>query len=209
MYFVVPSGIETERDEHDFVDALSGELPEGIHLSHDGRFRGMISLKAKNYILIDFSGRLIIKGSSLRSRRDEPVFRDFIRKLAPLLINRQSGAASALYSEFADRLQEGQFDRTEICRRETVTEKTFANPNLRRLAAAAEGCEAGERIAVYQRNDGSLARIENYANDEDRGYLLRRLHDMAGRFRGLFGEFEFDRLFPLRKRSAGEQLSLF
>ena len=209
VYFVVPPGIETERDEHDFVDALSGELPEGIHLSHDGRFQGMISLKAKNYILIDFSGRLIIKGSSLRSRRDERVFREFVRKLAPLLINRQSGAASALYSEFADRLQAGQFDRGEICRRETVTERTFANPNLRRLAAAAQGCETGERIAVYQRNDGSLARIENYANDEDRGYLLRRLHDMAGRFRGLFGEFEFDRLFPLRKRSAGEQLSLF
>ena len=209
VYFVVPPGIDTERDENDFVDALSGELPEGIHLSHDGRFRGMISLKAKNYILIDFSGRLIIKGSSLRSRRDERVFREFVRKLAPLLINRQSGAASALYMEFADRLQAGQFDRGEFCRRETVTEKTFANPNLRRLAAAAEGCEAGERIAVYQKDDGSLARIENYANDEDRGYLLRRLHDMAGRFRGLFGEIEFDRLFPLRKQSAGEQLSLF
>jgi hypothetical protein len=111
--------------------------------------------------------------------------------------------------EFADRLQAGQFDHGEFCRRESITEKTFSSPNLRRLAAAAEGCEVGDRIAVYQRNDGSLARIETYANDEDRRYLLRRLHDMAGRFRDLFDEAEFYRLFPLLKQSASEQLSLF
>ena len=209
VYFVLPPGIDTEREEHLFIEALSGELPEGIHLSHDGRYRRMISLKAKNYVLVDHNGRLIIKGSSLRSRRDERVFREFIRKLAPLLINRQSDAASALYMEFADRLQAGQFDHREFCRRESITEKTYSSPNLRRLAAAAEGCEAGDRIAVYQRNDGSLARIETYANDEDRRYLLRRLHDMAGRFRALFDEAEFDRLFPLLKQSASEQLSLF
>ena len=209
MYFVVPPGVRSESEEHDFVEALSRELPDGIRLSHDGRFRGMLSLKAKNYVLVDYDGRLIVKGSSLRSRRDERVFREFVRKLAPLLINHQSDAASALYTQFADRLGAGQFDQREICRRETVTEKTFSNPNLRRLAAAAEGCKAGDRIEVYQRSDGSLARIENYDNDEDRGYLLRRLHDMAGRFRSLFGDIEFDRLFPLRKQPAGRQLSLF
>ena len=209
VYFVVPSGVRSENEEHEFVEALSRELPEGIRLSHDGRFRGMISLKAKNYVLVDYDGRLIVKGSSLRSRRDERVFREFIRKLAPLLINRESDAASALYTQFANRLEGGHFDCEDICRRETITEKTFSNPNLRRLAAAAEGCKAGDRIAVYQRNDGSLARIEDYDNDEDRGYLLRRLHDMAGRFRGLFGEIEFDRLFPLQKQPAGRQLSLF
>lgn len=209
VYFVVPSGVRSESEEHDFVEALSRELPDGIRLSHDGRFRGMLSLKAKNYVLVDYDGRLIVKGSSLRSRRDERVFREFVRKLAPLLINHQSDAASALYTQFADRLGAGQFDQRDICRRETVTEKTFSNPNLRRLAAAAEGCKAGDRIAVYQRSDGSLARIENYDNDEDRGYLLRRLHDMAGRFRSLFGDIEFDRLFPLRKQPAGRQLSLF
>ncbi len=209
VYFVVPPGIDTEGEEHRFVEALSTALPEGIRLSHDGRYQGMISLKAKNYILVDYEGRLIIKGSSLRSRRDERVYREFIRKLAPLLINRRNEAASALYMEFADRLQAGQFDHREICRRESITEKTFSNPNLRRLAAAAAGCEVGDRITVYQKNDGSLARIETYANDEDRGYLLRRLHNMAGRFRGLFGELEFDRLFPLLKQSAFEQLSLF
>ena len=209
VYFVVPSGVRSENEEHEFVEALSRELPEGIRLSHDGRFRGMISLKAKNYVLVDYDGRLIVKGSSLRSRRDERVFREFIRKLAPLLISRESDAASALYTQFANRLEGGHFDCEDICRRETITEKTFSNPNLRRLAAAAEGCKAGDRIAVYQRNDGSLARIEDYDNDEDRGYLLRRLHDMAGRFRGLFGEIEFDRLFPLQKQPAGRQLSLF
>lgn len=209
VYFVVPSGIGTEEDEHRFIEEVSGELPRGIHLSHDGRYRGMISLKAKNYILIGYDDVLTVKGSSLRSRRDERIFRSFIEHLAHLLIDGKTEEASADYLSLAARLQEGQVSPKHFCRWERITEKTFSNPNLRRLAAAAKGGKIGEKIAVYQKRDGSLARIETYAEDEDRDYLLRRLHDMAGRFRSLFGDAEFRRLFPLVQKPAEEQLSLF
>ena len=85
-YFVVPPGVDGVEEEIRLVERVSSALPEGINLSHDGRFLGMISLKAKNYVLLDHGGRLIVKGSSLRSRRDEPVFRDLIPQMAGLLI---------------------------------------------------------------------------------------------------------------------------
>jgi hypothetical protein len=56
-------------------------------------------------------------------------------------------------------------------------------------------------VQVYQRRDGSLALTEEYAGDEDRDYLLRRLHDMARRFEGLVPGgakgLAFKKLFPL------------
>ena len=209
VYFVLPVQVDTEKEEYRFIEAISEELPPGIDLSHDGRFKGMISLKAKNYVLLMEDGSLTIKGSSLRSRRDERLFRDFIKGIARLLIEGRQEEASEHYRETARRITEGDVPPQDLSRRETISEKTFSNPKLRRLAAAADGVSVGERISVYQRRDGSLAQVEHYDGDEDRDYLLRRLHDMASRFADLFEPEVFGRLFPQIHATDPRQLSLF
>ena len=209
VYFVTPPQIQTEKEENQLIEEISATLPEGIHLSHDGRFKGMVSLKAKNYILVDYNESLSIVGSSLRSRRDERIFRQFIAQMAPLLVDDNRKAASETYLSLGCKLQEGEISPDDFCRWERITKKTFSNSKLRRLAAAAQGCNIGDKIAVYQREDGSLARTEFFTHDEDRGYLLRRLHDMAERFHVLFPDNEFRRLFPLIQPVARDQLSLF
>lgn len=208
-YFVAPPHVQTEADERRFIEDIATALPNGIRLSHDGRYRGMISLKAKNYILQSYDKHLTIKGSSLRNRRDERIFRGFIEHIAPLLIDSQWEEASQVYLDLARQIQEGALPIENICKRERLSEKTFSNPGLRRLADAAQGCKIGDTVSVYQREDGSLARIEHYANDEDRGYLLRRLRDMAGRFQDMFSDADFRRLFPLVQPRARNQLNLF
>ncbi len=208
-YFVAPSHVKTEADEKQLIEEISGILPRGIHLSHDGRFKGMVSLKAKNYILVDYNGGVSLVGSSLRSRRDARIFRQFIAQIAPLLVNGDTEAASRAYLSLGRKLQDGKIDPEDFCRFERITKKTFFSPNLSRLATAAKGCRIGERIAVYQCQDGSLSRAEFFTHDEDRGYLLRRLHDMAERFRVLFTDSEFRRLFPLIQSVARDQLCLF
>ena len=114
----------------------------------------MISLKAKNYILLDDGGRLIVKGSNLRSRRDERVFRDLIPQMAGLLIRGNYEEASRIYLDLTERIQAGSIAVEDFCRSESITEKSFTNPNLKRLAQAAEGKAIGQRVAVYQRSDG-------------------------------------------------------
>jgi DNA polymerase I len=209
VYFVAPPRISNEKEEREFIEAISEELPEGINLSHDGRYAAMLSLKAKNYALMSFDGQLTLKGSSLRNRRDERILRTLIRELTPLILDRKEEQASMLYHDLAVQIQGEQLSPLDISRSETITEKTFSNPNLRRLAAAAEGCKIGERISVYQRVDGSLSRVEHYIDDEDKEYLLRRLHDMARRFQPLYEDTQFRTLFPLIRMPAVEQLSLF
>jgi hypothetical protein len=169
----------------------------------------MISLKAKNYILSDYENTLTVKGSSLRSRRDELIFRRFITDLAPLLIEQNFQKASQTYLDLAYQLQDGKVPPDDFCRWERISKKTFSNPNLRRLAQAAEDSNIGDKIAVYQREDGSLARTEFFAHDEDRKYLLRRLHDTAERFHTLFTDAEFKKLFPQVQPKTRNQLTLF
>lgn len=216
VYFVPPPEVDGEQPETALIDEVGRVLPPGINLAHDGRFAGMVALKQKTYFLLTYDGKLIAKGSSLRSRRDELYLRKFVQESAVMLINQSLQDVSARYLELAKAVQRGDLPLEQFSRRESITGKTFTSPGLKRLAAAAKGTAVGQQVRVYQRADGSLALTSEYKADEDRDYLLRRLHDMARRFEALCGtKAEFDRLFPkLTAKSDADaprptQLSLF
>ena len=222
VYFVPPPDLSRDEPaEEAFVAKISDTLPQGISVAHDGSYAGMVSLRMKNYALVERDGRVIMKGSSLRSRRDEPLLRRFMRDALALFVAGSTEQVRDLYFDTAARIQRRDYPPRDICRWETVTEKTFNSESNRRLAEAAQGIAVGERLEVYQRRDGSLGRLENYAQDEDITYVLRRLHDMAERFTELFPKrVEFDHTFPLlterseieEVRAGGpppEQLGLF
>ncbi len=213
-YFVPPPGRGPDFDRT-LVEEINRRLPPGIRLAWEGRFAGMLALKAKNYILLTEDGNLVVKGSGLRSRRDERFLRQFAEEAARAFFGGGAEAAAERYRFWLEQVDAGALKPEDFGRLESVTPKTFTSPNLRRLAQAAAGRHPGERIMVYQRADGSLAPVEVYAGDEDRAYLKRRLYDMALRFRPLFeDQAEFDRLFPKPTVKPGrpepaEQLRLF
>ena len=180
----------------------------------------MISLKLKNYILVDPPDTVILRGSSLRSRSEEPFTRRFVRDAAVLFVAESRSAVRELYLDTAARVQRRNLAPREFSRILNITDKTFTSDATKRLARAAAGAVVGDRIEVYQRQDGSLARVDDYAGDVDVDYLLRRLRDMAGRFTDLFDDAaDFDYHFPpvthrtdieeLRQRGPVRQLTLF
>ena len=208
VYFVSPPGVEHQEDEEQLIEEVSNALPQGITLSHDGRYQGMISLKAKNYVLMDYGGELLMKGSSLRSRRDERFLRRFIEDCARWFIQDKKEALHQYYLDIGEEIKQGKIPIAEFCRRETITERTFKSVNLRRLAQAVQGRKIGEKVEVYQKKDDTLALVEQYEEDEDKDHLLRRLHDAASRFKDLFeDETAFNKIFPLM--ILNEQLTLF
>lgn len=199
VFFQPPPDVLTEADELALVDDVSASLGAGIRIAHDGRYLGMLSLKLKNYALLDYDGRVSLKGSSLRSRREEQFLRRFVADAVTRLLDpEQHGDVRDYYLSVAEQILSGALAPGDIARVETITDQTFHSDSNRRLADAVAGERVGERIVVYQRSDGTLAKLDAYANDEDRTYLLRRLRDMSERFRPLFetsAEFEFT--FPL------------
>jgi hypothetical protein len=125
-----------------------------------------------------------MRGSALRSGRDEPFGRALVKAIAALLIDGRSPEIAQLVRQTIDKIQEHGFSPEEVARRESITAKTFNSSANRRLAAALaeRGLTVGDKVRVYQRTGGELALLDEYAGDEDREYLVRRVADFVARF---------------------------
>jgi DNA polymerase I len=224
VYFVPPPHVATPRDEQAFIDEVAADLPTGIRLSHDGRYAGMLSLRLKNYALLAHDGAMTLKGSSLRSRRMEPGFRRFLSDAARQFLRDESEAVRDDYFRMAERIRRREVTAEEIVQRGMINDETLAKfPRLQRLLERLPDPalrRAGGRIEFYERQDGELGLIDEWTHDENTVYLLRRLREIAERFRNLFAsEAEFDAFFPAisartdlvaaRQQEAAQQLGLF
>ncbi|MDQ3466917.1 MAG: ribonuclease H-like domain-containing protein, partial [Chloroflexota bacterium] len=224
VYFVPPTGVDSEADELHFIDQIeAAALPAGMRLAHDGRYQGMLSLRLKNYALLDYDGAMLLRGSSLRSRRMEPYLRRFLLDAARHFLEDAPEIARDLYFSIADQIRQRALPPSDFVQWAMLNEETIGKqPRLRRLLERTSGSSAvrfGDRLEVYERDDGELGVVEEYAGNESAAYLLRRLHDVAERFRGLFATAaEFEAFFPnlttrtdldaARAQEASQQLSL-
>lgn len=223
VLFVPPERIQSVSDEIAFVEQEIGAvLPEGIRLAHDGRYRSMLSLSLKTYALLDQDDVLTLKGSALRSRRVEPFLREFLEQATRLFILDRRDAVRQLYFEVGQRIRSRELPPSAIAQWTMINEATLAKQERLAFLIRRQGLtiRSGERLEVYEREDGQLGLIEEYAGDENQTYLLRKLRDTAARFSPLFSSAgSFDAFFPLlsprtdldaaRAQRSANQLGLF
>jgi DNA polymerase elongation subunit (family B) len=224
VYFVPPAGVNTPEDEQAFIDRVAAGLPPGIRLAHDGSYAGMLSLRLKTYALLTHDGAMLLKGSALRSRRMEACFRRFLVNAARHFLEGERDSVREAYFLLAERIRERAMTADEIVQWGMINDETLAKfPRqqrlLQRLPSSADR-RSGSRLEFYERQDGELGLIEAWDHDENSVYLLRRLRDVAERFRDLFeSAAEFDAFFPAisartdlvaaRRQEAAQQLGLF
>jgi DNA polymerase I len=216
VYFQPPEGIEGEESEEAFVAEIGKALPEGIRLAFDGRYMVMLSLKAKNYVLVTYEGKKTFKGSSLRSRADERFGRRFLGQAVDLLLAEKRKDLADLYADLQTKIENRELGIEELARRERVTEKTFSSDAKKRSASVMAGLSVGDYAILYQREDKALVLAADYAQDEDVEYYQTKLYKFAQRLQAAIGD-DFDTLFPKpltgAKRKAKEaekhQMNLF
>lgn len=192
VYFQPPPEVQTEADEIAFVERVGAVLPEGIRLAYDGRYKAMLSLKTKNYVLQGYDGKLTFKGASLRSRADEKFGREFLNSAIQWLLNGEPERVVAEYQRLARAILNGEVDIEQLCRRERVTQKSKQDTHP--LYPLARRFQIGDYIMVYRKRDGSLGLLEEYAGDEDREHYVEKLYKFAARLEPLFPDF--DARFP-------------
>jgi DNA polymerase elongation subunit (family B) len=199
VYFVPPESIVGEEAERAYVAEIGSALPEGIRLAFDGRFQTMLSVKTKNYVLVTYDGRKIFKGASLRSRADERYGRRFLARMVDCLLNHDLEGIGAHYAERIEDLLRRRVPIEDLARRERITENTFQSEQKGRLAKIAQGIPVGEFLMVYEKSNGELGRLEDYAQDENTRYYMEKLYKFARRLEEAFegeGKGAFDRCFP-------------
>ena len=223
VLFVPPPGVRGEEAERAFVAKLSDEMPEGIRIGFDGRFRSMLSYKKKNYALLSYDGRLKFKGSSLVSRATERFGRQFVRDAARLLLDEDIQALHDLYLAVRDAVLRHDwpqgvesFERTETIKDapEQYLDDVAAGRRTRtaayelaiaRAQATGRPVRKGDRVSYYVTGSGAgVTAFENArmsdewdpANpDENTAYYLKRLDEFARKFEPFFTEHDFRLVF--------------
>ena len=193
VYFVPPPGVEGEAQERAHVAQIGEALPEGIRLAFDGRFATMLSLKTKNYVLVTYEGRKILKGASLRSRADERYGRRFLAQAIDCLLEHDFEGAKQLYEQIIDDLLNKRLPIEDLVRRERVTEKTFSSDSKKRSKEVAAGVPIGEHVLVYEKTDGTLGLLANYKGDENPKYYMDKLYKFAKRLEDGFKDSHADK----------------
>ena len=199
VYFTPPADVLEETAERAYVEKIGANLPDGIRLAFDGRFKTMLSLKTKNYVLVTYEDRKIFKGASLRSRADERYGRNFLAHAVDCLLAHDLESIGQEYADTIDRLLKHEVPIDELARRERITENTFHSTQKQRAAKVAEGVAVGEHLMVYERADGTLGKKEDYANDENVKHYMDKLYKFAKRLEDAFegvSKGAFDRYLP-------------
>jgi len=204
IYFKPPSACVTEEDELELVQRISRKFPEGIDVELDGRYHSMFAYKTKNYALREYDGRIIIKGSGLRSRGLERYLREFIRDVIELLLTGKAESVNRLYSQYSARLRTRGLDVSWVARNETLNESPDSYCEKLRLGkrnrsaafeiALASGrlYRAGDHVSYYVGGSGwdatayeqcrPVAAFDPLHPDINGGYYIEKLRHVQKRF---------------------------
>ncbi len=164
VYFAVPSDW-SEEQERALVAEIGAELPAGIRLEYEGRYRAMLSHEVKNYALLTYSGRLVVHGVALRSSRAEPFGGRFLRQaLACALLGDVAGVRQA-YLDTVHALRTRALPASDVAARVRLSKTPEAYlaaraahpepPYEALLAAGRTRWSPGERVRFYRARSGA------------------------------------------------------
>ncbi len=216
LYFTLPAGMGPQAEEK-LLDDLGATLPEGIRLELSGRYQSMFSYKMKNYALLDEQGKLIIKGSGLRSRGLELFQRQWMEEMLLPLLKGERGKVPALTHRYledfdAHRFPVRMFMKTETLQDSLETYQQKVKAKKRNPAApyelalkSARPYQPGDQISYYVSGQGGKVKVHEAAKlaslwdpeqpDENVEYYKAKLLDLYEKFKPFI---EQEGLVPVR-----------
>ena len=211
IYFVPPTAGAAAGDggahEERLVAELSAVLPDGIQLELDGRYVAMFSYKMKNYVVLDERGKLLIKGSGLRSRGIELFQRLWMEEMFRLLLTGRREEIPTLVKRWeedfrAHRVPLKQFMKTETIQESLGAYRDKLQAGARNVGAAyelalasARSYQPGDQVSYYVSGDGKRVKVNEVAKlaadwteaapDENTAYYVAKLQELYEKFRPL------------------------
>jgi DNA polymerase elongation subunit (family B) len=213
VYFAVPEGF-VEADERALVAVVAAELPRGIRLEYEGRYRAMFSYEVKNYALAAYDGEVVLRGVAFRSSRAEPFGERFLREALRLTMLGEVARLRALFLATVTALQSRSVPAAMVATRTRLTKTPEAYLATRAghreaayealLTAGRTRWEPGERVRYYRARGGihvwlpedDDARRAEAGRDYDVDHYLRTLIvSFTSRLRKAFTPEDFERIF--------------
>ncbi|MDQ3855732.1 MAG: DNA polymerase, partial [Chloroflexota bacterium] len=186
VYFTVPEGW-TYEDELRLIEEVGRELPEGISVEHDGRYRRMYSYQEKNYILQGYDGTLKLVGAAFKSTRNEPYGERFFNEALPLLLEGDFAGVRKCFERYVLAIRSRQLPVEDLTVTVQLTKSEEAYARSGRieeqyevLRTAKRSWKEGDRVTYYQAASGRRKLKKLYepgARDYDAEYYVRKLRD--------------------------------
>jgi len=174
VYVAVPIGW-TEQNERALVADVATLLPDGIHLEYEGRYKAMFVHEVKNYALMTYDDRLIVKGGALRSVRSEPFGEQFLHGALGHLLRDDVGGLHDLYVTTMTSLRERRFTANDVATHARLTKspEEYARSRARLREASYEALmtagratwRPGTRIRYFRATDGSIVLLPENRDD--------------------------------------------
>ncbi|HUO03976.1 MAG TPA: 3'-5' exonuclease [Candidatus Binataceae bacterium] len=204
IYFVPPPEAAGESDAEKLLEKVGAVMPRGIRLEIDGRYAAMFSYKMKNYVLLDESGAMTIRGSGLRSRGLERFQRRFMEEMFRLMLTGRREEINRLYDDYRARLARHEIGIAGLMKTETLQDSLEVyrgkiGGKRRNLSAAYELALkaerpylAGDQISYYVTGRGARVKVNAAAKmaseydpgapDENVEYYQSKLADLYEKF---------------------------
>lgn len=174
VYFAVPPDW-TEEQERALVAEIGSQLPASIRLEYEGRYRAMLSHTVKNYALLTYSNRLIVRGVALRSSRAEPFGERFLRKALLCLLSNDIPGLHQTFQETVTALRQRTLTAADLGARvrlskspETYTKSRSSHPEPQYealLNAKRTRWYPGERVRFYRSSSKEYVWLPDEADD--------------------------------------------
>jgi len=217
ILFIPPPEVVTESDERKLVSEVSSNMPPGINIGFDGRFKKMISYMKKNYALLGYDHIMILKGSSLTSRSGEKFGRDFVRRGFETLLTEDICGLHNLFTEYRNKIINHELDISEFSRTETIKnsiEQYLADiksgkrsKSITYEIAIRSGMTLtkGDRITFYITGTGTGSSLYDKGKlasewnkdkpDENTHFYLKRLDEHCQKFLPFFKPQDYSMIF--------------
>ena len=186
VYFACPPGW-TEVEERRVVAEVGALLPPLVQLEFEGRYAAMLSHEPKNYALLGYDGRLVLRGVAFRSSRAEPFGEAFLRRATSRLLAGDITGVRQAYVESVDAIRRREYSTFEVSSRVRLT-KTPAEYRASRedrrehsyeamIAAGRLNWRRGDRIRVFRARDGATRLVPDRAETAE-GQVDPREYDV-------------------------------
>jgi DNA polymerase elongation subunit (family B) len=211
VYFAVPDDWDEAR-ERATVAEVGALLPSLVKLEFEGRYAAMLSHQPKNYALLTYDDKLLLRGVAFRSSRSEPYGEAFLRRAVACLLRGDVPGVRAVYVETLDQLRARLIptEQVAISARLTKTPAAYELSRAQRrelayeaLLTAGKKWGRGERVRVYRAAGGAAALLEENGESAhvdprnyDVVYYARLLREtFAARLERAFTPDDFATLF--------------
>lgn len=195
---------ETRKE---IVDCLNSLYPEKIRWEDDGYYPAFLTLKAKNYVLKDESGKLKFKGSALKSSKTEKALKSFMEEVIKAIIADEESTINDIYKKYIKEV----YNLKNIgpwCSKKTITDKVL-NPqrtNEQKILDAIDPNEVqmGDKLYFYFDENGALKQEKDWKNDHHRGKMVAKLYNTLKIFTNVLDLTQFKKYHLKNKKIQAE-----